>query len=293
MSLFDKSIHVRVAAYYGIDYKAYSMPLHSHKRCEIMYVAQGQCRIETADSSEIYQENDFIFLDEQVLHSLHVSNGRCKIFNLEFECSHSPAGLSIANLSQADETFHQFIAKPRAYFSGTDSSCLGSAMRDCVAELTQHGDSTYLFALLFQRVLLELARSVQHNMPPKSIGYINRAEAFIQARFQENLRAEEVAGAVGVHPSYLQVLFHRHFGCGIMAHVSRLRLATARLLLQNTDRSVQDIAAEVGYNSRQHFGSAFKSAFGLSPQEYRKLYGLRLWTDTLPEIDCPQVKEPQ
>lgn len=61
-----------------------------------------------------------------------------------------------------------------------------------------------------------------------------------------------------------------------MAHVNRHRLATARLLLQNTDRGIETIAADVGYNSRQHFGSAFKKAFNVSPQEYRKLYGVRL-----------------
>ena len=55
MSLFDKAIYVHVSAYYGIDYKTFSMPLHSHKRCEIMYIAQGQCRIDTADSSAIFR----------------------------------------------------------------------------------------------------------------------------------------------------------------------------------------------------------------------------------------------
>ena len=69
MSLFDKAIYVHVSAYYGIDYKTFSMPLHSHKRCEIMYIAQGQCRIDTADSSAIFREHDFIFLDENVQHS--------------------------------------------------------------------------------------------------------------------------------------------------------------------------------------------------------------------------------
>ncbi len=276
MSLFDKATYVHVCAFYGIDYKTFSMPLHSHRRCEIMYVAQGQCRIDTVDSSEIFHENEFIFLDENVQHSLNVKNGRCKIFNLEFECSRSATSLSITKLCQADETFRQFLTKPRPYVSGTDSSSLGSAMRDCVAELTQHGDTTYLFTLLFQRVLLELARCIQHNIPSKSMGYINCAESFIQAHFQEELRAEDIAKAAGIHPSYLQVLFHRHFGCGIMTHVNRHRLATARLLLQNTDRGIEAIAGEVGYNSRQHFGSAFKKAFHVSPQEYRKLYGVRL-----------------
>ena len=68
MSLFDKAIYVHVSAYYGIDYKTFSMPLHSHKRCEIMYIAQGQCRIDTADSSAIFREHDFIFLDEPISH---------------------------------------------------------------------------------------------------------------------------------------------------------------------------------------------------------------------------------
>ncbi|MFQ9802232.1 MAG: hypothetical protein ACLR23_28695 [Clostridia bacterium] len=219
----------------------------------------GQCRIDTADSSEIFHENEFIFLDENVQHSLNVKNGRCKIFNLEFECSRSATSLSITKLCQADETFRQFLTKPRPYVSGTDSSSLGSAMRDCVAELTQHGDTTYLFTLLFQRVLLELARCIQHNIPSKSMGYINCAESFIQAHFQEELRAEDIAKAAGIHPSYLQsfvppALWMRHHDPCQSPPTGNGPPSPPKY-----GPRIEAIAEEVGYNSRQHFGSAFKS----------------------------------
>lgn len=48
------------------------------------------------------------------------------------------------------------------------------------------------------------------------------------------------------------------------------RVERARSLLANTDRSVTDIAFEVGYGSSQAFGRVFRAEVGVSPSEYRR-----------------------
>nr|WP_278251997.1 helix-turn-helix transcriptional regulator [Faecalibacterium sp. BCRC 81149] len=47
------------------------------------------------------------------------------------------------------------------------------------------------------------------------------------------------------------------------------RLQTARLLLLTTEKSVSDIAAELGFASASHLGSLFKQQEGLTPRQYR------------------------
>ncbi len=40
--------------------------------------------------------------------------------------------------------------------------------------------------------------------------------------------------------------------------------------LQNSNQTVQEIARDVGYDSQSRFTEAFRTAYGISPTEYRK-----------------------
>ena len=46
----------------------------------------------------------------------------------------------------------------------------------------------------------------------------------------------------------------------------------AKQLLKETDRTVADICAAVGYNDVRYFTKTFTKYTGLKPNEYRKLY---------------------
>jgi len=48
-----------------------------------------------------------------------------------------------------------------------------------------------------------------------------------------------------------------------------LRMAEARRLLRETDRSVIDIGLDVGYSSPSHFAQIFRRKVGVSPTDYR------------------------
>jgi methylphosphotriester-DNA--protein-cysteine methyltransferase len=44
----------------------------------------------------------------------------------------------------------------------------------------------------------------------------------------------------------------------------------ARMLILETDRSIKEIAAEVGYKHVAHFSAAFRRRFGDAPSSFRK-----------------------
>lgn len=73
-----------------------------------------------------------------------------------------------------------------------------------------------------------------------------------------------------VHQSYISRLFKEQFGENFVDYLARIRIAQAKQLLQLTDKSIQDIASEVGYLHYFSFNRLFKRIVGVTPGEYRK-----------------------
>jgi len=66
--------------------------------------------------------------------------------------------------------------------------------------------------------------------------------------------------------------FSESFELAPMAFVTEVRLSRASTLLQQTTRSIAEIAADVGFASRSHFSRAFRNAYGADPTTWRRDY---------------------
>ena len=92
----------------------------------------------------------------------------------------------------------------------------------------------------------------------------------VDNHLNENLRLEDIAGAVHLSPSHCSRTFSRYAGMSISEFVSRRRLEKAMDFLEKTHMSITDIAGTLGFSSSAYFASWFKRATGLSPLQYRK-----------------------
>jgi AraC-like DNA-binding protein len=73
--------------------------------------------------------------------------------------------------------------------------------------------------------------------------------------------------------AYLSQFFKEQVGQNFSVYVQNLRMSKAEKLLIETDMPIKKIIQEVGYNSLNTFGKAFKRIHGLSSTEFRNLYG--------------------
>ncbi len=55
--------------------------------------------------------------------------------------------------------------------------------------------------------------------------------------------------------------------------VLKEKIEEAKRLLRYTDKSLNAIAAYLGFSSQSHFANTFRKYAGKSPSEFRKLYG--------------------
>ncbi|MCG5220481.1 helix-turn-helix domain-containing protein [Streptosporangium soli] len=98
-----------------------------------------------------------------------------------------------------------------------------------------------------------------------------RMLAVIARRYTEKLSVEEIARAVGLHPTYAAQAFKQSLGMPIWQYVTLLRVAHARRILSGTDWGIDRVAHASGFQTRSSFYRAFRDALGQTPTQYRDL----------------------
>lgn len=99
---------------------------------------------------------------------------------------------------------------------------------------------------------------------------IGKALTFIENNLHEPITASDVADAV----SYSYYHFHRYFqsvmGETIGSYIRGRRMNQAARELVHSNKKILDIAVSLYFESAESFTRAFKSRYGLPPNEYRK-----------------------
>ena len=93
--------------------------------------------------------------------------------------------------------------------------------------------------------------------------------AFMQDNLSQRLLLGTLAQGVNLSSTQLNYLFKSKFGVTASQYLKSLRMKKACQLLETTHLSVKEVAAKVGLNDASHFVRDFKSAYGMTPTQYR------------------------
>jgi len=114
-------------------------------------------------------------------------------------------------------------------------------------------------------LLLLVAGQLADGLDPR-IAQIMRV---LSARMQEPLTIAELAADVGLSASRLSHLFKEETGQSVLDTLNNMRLEQAALLMAHAGRTASEAAADVGFQSYNHFASLFRRRYGISPAQYR------------------------
>lgn len=94
---------------------------------------------------------------------------------------------------------------------------------------------------------------------------------FLMANQKRKVSLEDVAGHVGLSPSYLDRMFKEETSETPRSFLEKIRVDKAAHLLKHTEYTNLEICYEAGFQSTSHFYKAFRRLKNHSPSEYRKM----------------------
>lgn len=156
----------------------------------------------------------------------------------------------------------------------------------------QDETSTQDLSVALYSLLLMLRRTTSSAAPPSRMEFetvrneaLHKAVRLINEHFTEPLLVSNLAAAVGYSVQHFQRLFLQEFGVTPHKYLQNLRLERAhQMLSENLDRSVQDIALNLGMETN-YFIRVFRKTYGCTPGVMRsRLQAAKDWTsNTLSE----------
>jgi AraC-like DNA-binding protein len=138
--------------------------------------------------------------------------------------------------------------------------------------------SAAVLAMLSELLFVEAIRQYVAMLPPDRRGWLSglrdpvvgRALALLHTQIARAWTAEELAREVFLSRSAFAERFTALIGVPPIKYLATWRMQVAAQRLRETQRSIAQIAMDVGYESEAAFTRAFKREFAASPAAWRK-----------------------
>jgi two-component system, response regulator YesN len=128
-------------------------------------------------------------------------------------------------------------------------------------------DSTHEFFTNISEAIFEYKKSdyVSHN--DKIVQYIHK---YIEENISGDLSVTKFAEVLHFNPSYLSRLYKQYTGQNLTDYISEVKFIRAKLLLRQSNIKINEISAQLGFETPSYFTRFFKKKTNLTPQEFRE-----------------------
>ncbi|MGD1908244.1 MAG: helix-turn-helix transcriptional regulator [Leptolyngbyaceae cyanobacterium] len=125
---------------------------------------------------------------------------------------------------------------------------------------------TYLSRKALELVALYLEAMCQPLLPQDELESIYEAAAILRQQMVDPPAVEQLARRVCTNRLKLYQGFHAVYDTTPLGYLRNHRMGQAYRLFKTSDWSVSQVAAAVGYTSRNRFATAFRQSIGLNPK---------------------------
>lgn len=180
-------------------------------------------------------------------------------------------------------TFFHYEVSEALHLSDKEKNILLESVQKIQAELQENIDvhSQYIIVSTIELLLNYCSRFygrqlITRSQTNKSI--ISQIENILTQYFADNKINEQglptvkyLADKVHLSPSYLSDLLKKETGTNAIEHIHFYLIEEAKNLLLNSEKNINEIAYNLGFEYPQYFNKLFKKKTGKTPMEYRNL----------------------
>ena len=96
---------------------------------------------------------------------------------------------------------------------------------------------------------------------------IVKAQKYVQTHLDKKISLEEVAELLHLNPAYFSRLYKKETQESFITYVTRVKMEKAKEWLETTNKTVEEISYQLGYDNKSYFNKCFKSVFQLAPSQ--------------------------
>ena len=263
-----------------IRHPRYTRPfLHKHNYVELDYVAEGSCRLyyegerRTLGVGEMCviapgSHHDVEIADESTVYCIMLRYSTFETGFFSFLRHDDALALFFRTMLQDGDGAGYLIFRTENY--DWMRVILQNALGECFkTDVYSNGCCVSWLHLLFGCLL----RSYSDAEPHGRRGGSDFTQVLEHIRHAyRTVTLTELAERFHYSKPHLCTLIRQNTGVSFTELIKRIRMNVAVRYLLHTGLSVGEIAETVGYHSADHFSRVFRSAHGVSPQEYRRKY---------------------
>lgn len=226
-----------------------SFPLHFHRAYEIIIVKNGQLRLSIDQKTYTLNKNDVAFIFPNQLHQLETINNS-----------------TVSIIIFSPELIGYFYMKFKSFLPENN-----------VLHLNKLPNLKNLNSIYRQKSLLYgLCDDLVNHTTFIPIKYSNQMKllqqilVFIDNNYQGNCTLKKVSAYLKYDYAYLSKLFVKMTKMTFTEYLNFYRISQACYLLKNSQKPVNEIAFDCGFNNLRTFHRNFKKITKTSPKLYRE-----------------------
>jgi AraC-like DNA-binding protein len=113
----------------------------------------------------------------------------------------------------------------------------------------------------------QLSKQQNTKLNTSQLEKINQAQEILVANLENPPSLTELAYKIGINTNKLKIEFKAQFGVPVFKYLQNERLKKAYNLIKNEQKTIQEAAWCVGYDSLGSFSNAFEKKFGFRPSQ--------------------------
>lgn len=179
------------------------------------------------------------------------------------------------------ENYEQLMEQPHLFVPGADDTAVAYLWKSLILQssnpntahpelITRMAHALLCSTLLFFKEYSGQVAAVKTAETGGKSLTLATAEQYVQNRLSQKLTVKEVARSLHVSERQLSRLLSEELGQTFPAWVRTERTRSAVYLLAYTDKSIQEIAAETGFDTVHYFTRVFDQTLQITPGKFRK-----------------------
>lgn len=259
-------------------------PLNWHERLELFVPLEGRGSFRMGERIIRFSSGDVIVVDVKSFHGIAEFTGSdpralvisflpeliCTLGSVDcdsqylipFYSQHDSVEPVVRHNDRLGSQIHGAVRKlVSCFFSAAGGLHVEAGCKVYLLEVLYLLSLHFGFSPQAQAVVQEQRRLVER---------LGKLHEWLRDRYGERISVADAASICAMSESQFMKLFKRATGATFVQYLTRLRLNQAILLLRDTDLSIGEIAARVGFGDQSYFDRKFKDHFHETPNESRR-----------------------